>query len=499
MKRTVLYSILILTFLCTTSCENWLDVNPKSEIKADKLFDTETGFKDALTGLYINMTSKDAYGANLSWQTIEFMAGQYDGGNSSYLELQKYNFEHNTSKNFINTVWAKEYNIISETNLLLESLEKKGNILNPTLYNVIKGEALAIRAMCHFDLMRLFAKGNLAGHREVLTEPCIPYVTEYSKEITDQQTYEATLRLLHQDLDEALSYLKSDPLYIGTEERPEDYENVTNDVFFKGTYYKGRETRLAYPAVLLLKARVCLWEGNQEKALENAENLIKIYDQYITQGKKQWATESSDVSNEGENRDYVFQGELLFALDVPKLENYITNAYSEHVNGNYNKDRLIQSEAFVEELFTTLSTSDLRFRKQWQIAGNGYLTVKIKKTEGNRYINYLPLMRISEAYLIAAECLKNKDKGQAVEYMNFLKNKRNIPASAFLPEDISITELQQEIIRDYRREFSQEGQLFFCYKRLGLQTFPGIQYDMMTDAQYQLPYPDIENELGQRQ
>lgn len=44
--------------LCITSCEKWLDVNPKSEIKADKLFDTEAGFKDALTGLYIQYDLK---------------------------------------------------------------------------------------------------------------------------------------------------------------------------------------------------------------------------------------------------------------------------------------------------------------------------------------------------------------------------------------------------------------------------------------------------------
>lgn len=499
MKKTILYSVLVLLFLCTTSCEKWLDVNPKSEIKAAKLFSTEAGFKDALTGLYIAMTSKDVYGANLSWQAIEFMAGQYDGGKSSWIELQKYNFGHSTSKKFIDAVWAKEYNIISETNLLLESLEEKGNILNPTLYNVIKGEALAIRAMCHFDLMRLFAKGKLGGRQDVLSELCVPYVTEYSKEITGRQTYEATLQLLHRDLDEALFCLKSDPLYTGTEERPEDYEDITDDVFFKDTSYKGRETRLSYPAVLLLNARVYLWEGNQKKALENAENLIGAYEQYIAQGKKRWATESSDVSNEGESRDYVFQGELLFALDVQKLDEYVADAYLEHVNGNYNNDRLIQSEAFVEELFTTLSTSDLRFRKQWQIAGTNYLTVKIRKTEGNRYTNYLPLMRISEAYLIAAECLKESNKGLAVDYLNFLKSKRNIPSSAFLPEDIPAAELQQEIIKDYRREFIQEGQLFFCYKRLGLQTFPAIQYDEMSDMQYQLPYPDIENELGQRQ
>lgn len=499
MKKTLLYGISVLTLLCITSCEKWLDVNPKSEIKADKLFDTEAGFKDALTGLYINMTSNDAYGANLSWQAIEFMAGQYDGGKSSYIELQKYNFEHSISKDFINTVWAKEYNIISETNLLLESLEEKGNILNPTLYNVIKGEALAIRAMCHFDLIRLFAKGNLAERQEILSELCIPYVTEYSKEITSQQTYEATLQLLHQDLNDALSYLKSDPLYIGTEERPEDYENVIDDIFFSGTYYKGRETRLSYPAVLLLNARVYLWEGDQEKALEYAEKLIKSYEQYVAQGEKQWATESSYVFSEETYRDYVFQGELLFALDVQKLEEYTEKAYLEYVNGNPNNDRLVQSGQFVEELFTSLSTSDLRFQKQWQITGNDFLTVKIRKTEGSWFTNYLPLMRISEAYLIAAECLKESNKKQAVEYMNFLKTKRNIPESSFLPENISVEELQQEIIQDYRREFTQEGQLFFCYKRLGLQTFPGIQYETMTDVQYQLPYPDIENELGQRQ
>lgn len=504
MKKTVLYTIIALSILGLSSCENWLDVNPKSEIKADKLFDTETGFKDALTGLYIGMTDPGAYGANLSWKGIEFMAAQYQNANNALIELQKYNYTHNSSKTFIEGVWAKEYNIISGANLLLESLEKKGNVLNPTLRDVIRGEALAIRAMCHFDLIRLFAKGNLANHKTVLTEPCIPYVTRYSKEITGQQSYEATLKQLHQDLEAALSCLKSDPLYPDEIVRPEDYEEVTDDIFFTGTYYKGRETRLSYPAVLLLSARVYLWEGNEEKALEKAEEVIKAYNKLVNQGEKNWATESSYVDQDEETyRDYVFQGELLFALEVQKLESYLEGAYPESYNGNMNYNRLIQSEAFVSDMFNTpLSTeSDLRFKKQWEPTGKGYLTVKVRKTEGSWFTNYLPLMRISEAYLIAAECLKKTNKKQAVIYMNFLKEKRNINPRYYLSNDISEEALQQEIVRDYRREFSQEGQLFFCYKRLGLKTFAGIQYlgDEMTDAQYQLPYPDIENELGQRQ
>ena len=91
------------------------------------------------------------------------------------------------------------------------------------------------------------------------------------------------------------------------------------------------------------------------------------------------------------------------------------------------------------------------------------------------------------------------DKPAAVGLMNYLKEKRNIPPTDYLPEDISLEDLRAEIIQDYRREFCQEGQLFFCYKRLGLTTFTGMVGNEMTDAQYRLPYPDIENELAGRQ
>ena len=249
-KRIYIGVCLLLPILA--ACNDWLDVSPKSEIKADELFETEAGFKDALTGLYIGMTDASVYGANLSWQEIEWMAGQYTETNNSFAELQRYNYESSIAKSFIEDVWLKEYNIIAEANLLLESLEVNGGNLNPTLYNVIKGEALAVRAMCHFDLIRLFAKGNLANRPEVLSEPCVPYVTAYSKETTGQLSYEATLELLHQDIEDALECLKSDPLYTGEVERPDDYDAVTDDIFFEGTYYKADNVMtlnlIQYPA-----------------------------------------------------------------------------------------------------------------------------------------------------------------------------------------------------------------------------------------------------------
>ena len=41
----------MLALFCTTSCNDWLEVKPKTEEEADKLFSTLDGFKSALAGV----------------------------------------------------------------------------------------------------------------------------------------------------------------------------------------------------------------------------------------------------------------------------------------------------------------------------------------------------------------------------------------------------------------------------------------------------------------
>lgn len=49
---------------------------------------------------------------------------------------------------------------------------------------------------------------NVAGREEVLSKETIPYVTEYTKDITPQLTYAQTFKLMEQDLTDALALLK---------------------------------------------------------------------------------------------------------------------------------------------------------------------------------------------------------------------------------------------------------------------------------------------------
>ena len=61
MKKKYLYIISIIIPLLT-SCEDWLNVNPKTEINSDILYQTENGFKSALAGIYTIMTETSLYG-----------------------------------------------------------------------------------------------------------------------------------------------------------------------------------------------------------------------------------------------------------------------------------------------------------------------------------------------------------------------------------------------------------------------------------------------------
>ncbi len=48
-------AIILSLVLMLTACNNWLDVSPKSDMKADDLFLTEAGFRDGLIGVYALM------------------------------------------------------------------------------------------------------------------------------------------------------------------------------------------------------------------------------------------------------------------------------------------------------------------------------------------------------------------------------------------------------------------------------------------------------------
>ena len=107
------------------------------------------------------------------------------------------------------------------------------------------------------------------------------------------------------------------------------------------------------------------------------------------------------------------------------------------------------------------------------------------------YLNMIPLIRLSEAYLIAAECAATPE--EALEYLRAIREHRN----CHMPiEASSADEVRELVTKEFAREVIGEGQLFFYYKRLNLEKFLsgseiGGTYEMMTDN-YVWDLPDVE-------
>ena len=77
MKNLLLSAICIVS-LFLSSCQNWIDVNPKTDIEAEEFFTSEDGFKSALTGLYSMMVLEKSYGRQMTFDFVEKLVQRYD-------------------------------------------------------------------------------------------------------------------------------------------------------------------------------------------------------------------------------------------------------------------------------------------------------------------------------------------------------------------------------------------------------------------------------------
>jgi len=107
------------------------------------------------------------------------------------------------------------------------------------------------------------------------------------------------------------------------------------------------------------------------------------------------------------------------------------------------------------------------------------------------------VIRVSEMYYIAAECANKKnDINSGAALLNKVRAARGL--NALNAAGIATTDsLSTEIMREYQKEFIQEGQTFFYYKRLNkdLKLVTGTPATIPADV-YVFPIPDKEKEYN---
>ncbi|WP_192909883.1 RagB/SusD family nutrient uptake outer membrane protein [Pseudobacter ginsenosidimutans] len=93
-------------------------------------------------------------------------------------------------------------------------------------------------------------------------------------------------------------------------------------------------------------------------------------------------------------------------------------------------------------------------------------------------------------YYIAAEASSNKD--EKIGLINEVRTHRGLAA---LPLTLSDADVVAETFKEYKKEFYQEGQVFYYYKRLNMAKIDDTNIPG-SEAVYVLPKPDDENEYN---
>lgn len=452
------------------SCNDWLDVSSRADVKYDDLFSYKNGFKDQLTGIYTSLCSDNLYGANLTYGMMDALGQQYVWTMEAGKYYNLHRFEYDKSTGVINAVWSSMYNTIANINILLQAIEEHKGIMSEEEEKIYKGEALALRAFLHFDLLRMFGKSYAAGPND----GAIPYVKQISNNVTPMSTVAETIDIVIAELNEASALLVDDPIVT---------EEPTTE--FLGS----RDYHFNYYAVRALLARAYLYKNDKKNALACAREVIES-------NKFPWVSSSNVATSVAETRDRIFKPECIFTLNNIRLKS-LTEIYLRESSNNSNGNLLVTSLDTYNNIFET-SVYGFDWRRNYLFATVAQYykgCIKLWQLSDN-YNNRQPIIRVSEMYLIAAECAESRE--DAVGYVNELRSHRGFDAGSMIDaENVTDSSLQNTIGKEYRKEFVCEGQWFFYCKRQNLEIIPNVTVPF-SRSYYVLPIPDQEYEYGNR-
>lgn len=490
--KNILLSVLLLFSLA--SCSDWFEVEPENEIAKEDLFSTYDGYRTALNGIYRNLSDASLYGQNLSFGFVSLLGQNYEvpAWLLSYPDFYflgnalKYNYSHSNMKSITQPIWEKAYNTIANCNVLIQNAGQHGKDFfyeGENEKNILIGESKGLRALMHFDLLRLFAPAPVTGDDAA----CIPYVSEYLTSHPAHLPTSVVLDSIIYDLKQAQKLLAyNDTLYNLDMMKSASmrFDGNVTDGAKGGTFFAYRGTRMNYVAVTALLARVYQYKGDKETAYQYAREVYRF------QKEKRWYsfTPESNISNTN------IQYRRCKLFDDIILAFYNTRIYDVY-NDWFKSFYVSYSQLPVKNRVHLFAGEQTDFRYRYLLHETGYPLKWVPVTDAAALWNVqyqyplLPVIRMSEVYYIMCEYLADTDLQQAITLLNTFRLARGASA---LSTTLTKDEFLDAMYMDATREFIAEGQTFYLYKRLNRNMYNGEYPIDMSGGKYVIPLPDSE-------
>lgn len=157
MIKILKYALILLIASTQWSCLDLLDKEPYEKYQDKDILNSVEGLNTLLNGAYTIVKDRYYYGALMyqyeASKGYDFFIRDVGGGTSMGSEAG-YSLS-STSNGSGASAWQTIYSVITNTNLIIDNVDKLSGDINEI--RRVKGEALALRGLAYFDLMRLFA------------------------------------------------------------------------------------------------------------------------------------------------------------------------------------------------------------------------------------------------------------------------------------------------------------------------------------------------------
>lgn len=461
MKSFIYRAFIAFMFLGLFGCVDQLNLTPNNSLDTEQALQRPSDFTNAIKGVYSRFRVAGYWGG---WYQIvpdvlsDNLILNSEGRNSK----QGLHYWNYSGTNTWGGLWTEAYLVIYRANSILENMEA---LTDGNFKNNIQGEALALRAMAHFDMARVFAK---LPQQAAAGDQGIPYVT--STDVTLQPARPS----VQETYDKIVADLEQAKTLIGT-------DNGTG--------------RLTQSSVNALLARVYLYTEQYDQAATaataaiNAGGAITARDNFVDV----WEDEQEQGIN--------------FKIRITEADgNAIGTQYSQTGASG------VRSEYNVDFGFYQLyQDNDIRKSTYFFIgpfANKEFIHIAkyFGRPTGSLNIVDAKLIRWEEVYLSRAEAfaelgkdadaLADLDAIRAERYENFTSGNETGQA------------LKDAIALERRLELAFEGHRFFDLKRKGLAinrsafgdesngggvSLPANVLEMpAADSRFQLPIPQAE-------
>ncbi len=411
MKNYLLYIFLVVAALGFNACDEELNLEPYQSISEDLALDSDNNVKAVLTGAYDGLGNGDVLGGN-ALRNAELLGGDGEiawvGTFAGPREIA--NKQMTIGNLDAQELWLDSYTAINRANNVLTGLD----VVAEDDKASVEGEALFIRAICYFELVRFFGKPYEAGQANA--QLGVPLVLTPTRGISEEsnlprKTVAEVYAQVIQDLTKAESLLPSE-----------------------------NEWRANKGAAAALLARVYLQQGDFAKARDAANRVIES-------GDFQLLSDYGNVFNRDEN-----SSEDIFAIQVTTQDgvNNMNTFFSIPEFGGRDGDIEI-----LEDHLSLYDPADDRLK--FFFDGNG----ATRSGKWNNQFGNVGILRLAEMYLIRAEC--NQRLSTAVGATP-LADYNTVHTRAGLPAATVVT--LNDILLERRLELAHEGFKIHDMKRL---------------------------------